>query len=323
MVEGDFIGLSASGSAALGNGASGVAIYAGASNNTIGGTVSGSRDSSRATAADGVYITDGATTGNVVEGDYIGTDRPARRPCPTTTAWSSRTGRPATPSAAPPQPPATSSRATTGMASTSSTAGPAATWSRGTYIGVTASGSAALGNGASGVAIYAGASNNTIGGTVPAPAMSSPATTATACISPTGGPPATWSKETISAPTPPARKPCPTTSAWSSRMGRPITPSAAPPHPPATSSRATTRMASRSSGTGPAATSSRETTLGSPPAAPRAWPTGEAACRSTPAPATTRSAGPSPAPRTSSRATGKRRVSSPTPGRPATSSPVT
>ena len=82
MVDGDFIGVTASGSAALGNGASGVAIYAGASKNTIGGTVSGSRDVISGNNGDGVYISDGATTGTVVEGDYIGTDSTGSKALP-------------------------------------------------------------------------------------------------------------------------------------------------------------------------------------------------------------------------------------------------
>ena len=59
---------------ALGNGASGVAIYAGAGYNTIGGTVAGSRDVLAGNYANGVCISDMGTSHNVVEGDYIGTD---------------------------------------------------------------------------------------------------------------------------------------------------------------------------------------------------------------------------------------------------------
>jgi titin len=74
VVEGDYIGLNASGSAALGNAQSGVGIVDGASNNIIGGTVSGSGDVISGNASNGVYISDGGTTGNLVQGNFIGTD---------------------------------------------------------------------------------------------------------------------------------------------------------------------------------------------------------------------------------------------------------
>ena len=86
MVEGNYIGVTAGGSVALGNGANGVAVFAGANHTTIGGTVSGSRDVISGNNSDGVYISDSGTTGNVVEGTSSAPTRPACTPCPTTTA---------------------------------------------------------------------------------------------------------------------------------------------------------------------------------------------------------------------------------------------
>ena len=79
VVDGDYIGLTASGSASLGNDESGVGIYAGSSNNTIGGTTTGEGDVISGNNWEGVHIvgtgtTDNETSGNVVEGDYIGTN---------------------------------------------------------------------------------------------------------------------------------------------------------------------------------------------------------------------------------------------------------
>lgn len=74
MVEGNYLGVTASGSVALGNAESGVAIYAGASDNTIGGSVAGSGNVISGNVNNGVYISDLGTTGNVIEGDDIGTD---------------------------------------------------------------------------------------------------------------------------------------------------------------------------------------------------------------------------------------------------------
>ena len=73
IVLGDYIGVSANGSSGLGNGASGVAIFGGASANVIGGTAAGSRDVISANNV-GVNIYDSGTGGNEVASDYIGTD---------------------------------------------------------------------------------------------------------------------------------------------------------------------------------------------------------------------------------------------------------
>ncbi len=75
LVEGNYIGTNAGGTAIIsngnggnGNGAEGVKIANGATNNTASGnTISGN-------AGSGVFIADSGTTGNVVNGNYIGTD---------------------------------------------------------------------------------------------------------------------------------------------------------------------------------------------------------------------------------------------------------
>ena len=72
VVEGDYIGTNAAGGAALGNGASGV-FFSSAPGNTIGGTTAGARDIISGNSGEGVWITSGAS-GEVIEGDYIGTD---------------------------------------------------------------------------------------------------------------------------------------------------------------------------------------------------------------------------------------------------------
>ena len=153
--------------ASLANIGNGVEIFDGALDNTLTGDVISNNGNY------GVYISDPTTSGNVVEGSVIGTNAAGWPPCPMTWACSSPAGQTTAQSAGPPSPPATSSRATAPMASTSSTTRPA-TWSRAiTSVfprapptgGHAASLPFALGNGASGVAIYAGASHNTIGGT--------------------------------------------------------------------------------------------------------------------------------------------------------------
>jgi hypothetical protein len=168
VVEGNFIGTDVSGSQRLGNAASGVAVFAGASDNLIGGTASGSGNTISANVIYGVFISDFATTGNVVEGDFIGTDASgalalgngnsgvviynnatnnliggtmaAARDVISGNGWNGvDIGNPGT----------------TGNVV------------EGDFIGVTADSSGALGNVASGVAVFGGASDNLIGGTAP------------------------------------------------------------------------------------------------------------------------------------------------------------
>ena len=72
LIAGNLIGLNAEGTAAVPNGPSGVLVNA-ASNNTIGGTTASARNVISGNADDGIDLFS-AATGNVVVGDYIGTD---------------------------------------------------------------------------------------------------------------------------------------------------------------------------------------------------------------------------------------------------------
>ena len=74
LIEGNYIGTNAAGSAALGNAYNGVEINGASSDNTIGGTVAGARNVISANANWGVVIWQTGTSGNLVEGDYIGTN---------------------------------------------------------------------------------------------------------------------------------------------------------------------------------------------------------------------------------------------------------
>jgi hypothetical protein len=73
-VSGNYIGLAASGTTKLGNGI-GVVISWGAQNNTIGGDTEGERNVISGNDQDGVIIFENNTTGNIVSGNYIGTDK--------------------------------------------------------------------------------------------------------------------------------------------------------------------------------------------------------------------------------------------------------
>ena len=170
VVEGDYIGVTADGAGALGNTYSGVNIYGGASGNLIGGTTPGSGDVVSDNSDYGVYISDDGTTGNVVEGDDIGTDSSGMLPL------GNQEGGMLIQNGA--------SDNTIGGTSTNARnvitandgdgvdigeSGTTGNVIEGDDIGVTANGAAALGNtdNGAGVAIYGGASGNIIGGTAP------------------------------------------------------------------------------------------------------------------------------------------------------------
>ena len=73
VVQGDFIGTDSASGAALGNSGNGVLIAAGATGNVIGGVTAGARDIISGNTYSGVAVEGTGTTGNVIEGDFIGT----------------------------------------------------------------------------------------------------------------------------------------------------------------------------------------------------------------------------------------------------------
>ncbi|MBC8233929.1 hypothetical protein H8E77_30645, partial [bacterium] len=74
VVIGNYIGIVVTGTAALGNTHGGVDIYGGAQSNTIGGTTAGERNIISGNSNHGVLMWGSGTNGNVVSGNYIGTD---------------------------------------------------------------------------------------------------------------------------------------------------------------------------------------------------------------------------------------------------------
>jgi titin len=165
-VEGNFIGSDLSGSKPLGNGASGVAIFNGASNNLIGGAGAAAGNTISGNSGYGVYISDSGTAGNVVRGDLIGTDASG------THALANGSGGVVIKSGATNNTiGGTTVEARDVISGNSSNGvgigngGTTGNVVEGDYIGTDLSGSQCLGNAASGVSLYAGASRNTIGGT--------------------------------------------------------------------------------------------------------------------------------------------------------------
>jgi titin len=159
VIEGNYIGVDATGTFALGNGYEGVLILHGAGN-TIGGTSPGARNIISGNLDEGVYATADST---VIQGNYIGTDVTGTADLGNSGNGVSMTGA-----------------VDITLGGTSPGAGnivSANGWHgvyvasvntviQGNYIGTDVSGTADLGNAGDGIFVQ-GASGNTIGGTSP------------------------------------------------------------------------------------------------------------------------------------------------------------
>ncbi|MGB6836290.1 MAG: hypothetical protein WBF66_01130 [Dehalococcoidia bacterium] len=170
VVEGNYIGTDKTGTADLGNVKDGVNLYE-VPGNTVGGTAAGARNVISGNNRNGVLIHGSTATGNVVEGNYIGTDA-------TGTADLCNTGYGVLIEDAPGN---TIGGTAVGAGNVISGQAPLTTsngygvgiiWPgatdnvvEGNYIGTDKTGTADLGNQRAGVIIHLGASNNTIGGT--------------------------------------------------------------------------------------------------------------------------------------------------------------
>ena len=81
VIVGNYIGTDAAGTGALGSSDDGVEIREGASNNTVGGTTPGERNM-LSSNEDGLEIEAGSGSGNVVQGNFVGTDVSGTLPLP-------------------------------------------------------------------------------------------------------------------------------------------------------------------------------------------------------------------------------------------------
>ena len=166
IVEGNYIGTNAAGTAALANN-TGVIIEADADNNTIGGTIAGAGNVISGNSNYGVAVTIPGTSGNEIEGNYIGTDFTG------TVAVANGTGilLEATGDTVGGTTAAArnviSGNTTDGVEIEST--GTTGNTVEGNFIGTTITGSAALGNGSFGVLIHGGATSTTIGGSTSTP----------------------------------------------------------------------------------------------------------------------------------------------------------
>jgi hypothetical protein len=84
LVQGNYIGVNANGTAALGNGQDAVTIN-GVAGNTVGGTTAGARNILSGNMESGVFVLTIGATNNVIAGNYIGTDQTGKVAIPNRT----------------------------------------------------------------------------------------------------------------------------------------------------------------------------------------------------------------------------------------------
>lgn len=165
QVQGNYIGLKADGSGALGNVSGGIRIASGNKNNTIGGTAAGARNVISGNTGAGISMSETGTTNNLIQGNYIGLN-PAG-----TGALANQRGIFIEHDASGNTIGGTTVAARN-VISTNDTAnieifgsGATANLVQGNYIGTQADGVSPLANPGRGVYIVSSAANNTIGGT--------------------------------------------------------------------------------------------------------------------------------------------------------------
>ena len=169
LVQGNFIGTDVTGAAALGNAGDGVGIEGdsnAASSNTIGGTTAAARNIISGNNAHGVEIAGSTATGNIVQGNFIGTDVNG-----TADLGNAGSGVLVLAGASSNSVGGTTAGAGNVISGNDSVgislsnAGTSNNLVQGNFIGTDVNGTADLGNSFDGVFIGGGATNNTIGGT--------------------------------------------------------------------------------------------------------------------------------------------------------------
>lgn len=166
LVQGNYIGISFGGNAPLGNSENGIAIRAGAANNTVGGLVAGARNVISANGSHGLEISGVGSSGNLIQGNYVGINKDGNADlgngnfgvviavgATNNTVGGTVTG---------------ARNVVSGNAKgvVITGAGSAGNLIQGNFIGTNALGTGSLGNDSAGVSIAAGAANNMVGGTV-------------------------------------------------------------------------------------------------------------------------------------------------------------
>jgi len=168
LVEGNYIGLNAAGTAALPNTWAGIEIFNGAQGNSIGGTPPARRNIISGNGLQGVLISDTNTAGNMVEGNFIGLAPSGNAPMANNSAGVNIANGAQANRIGGVQPGAgnvISGNAFQGVSLQDS--GTKGNLVQGNWIGLNAAGDAPIPNLSAGVGIYAPAQSNIVGGALP------------------------------------------------------------------------------------------------------------------------------------------------------------
>jgi len=166
-VQGNYIGLDAFGQNAVPNGWSGINFFNGAQSNIVGGLTPALRNVISGNSLQGIVISDAATSSNVIEGNYIGTNPNGTAAIANGWAGVDIFGGANNNLIGGPTPAARNVISGNGLQGIAiSQTGTANNIAQGNFIGLNTSGNVRVPNGASGILIYNSAQSNTIGGSV-------------------------------------------------------------------------------------------------------------------------------------------------------------
>jgi len=165
-IQGNLIGTTATGTAALGNANNGIYLI-NSPGNTIGGLVPAARNIVSGNGSSGVYLNGSGTTGNLVQGNYLGTTSNGSLALPNTVDGVTVNGAPGNTigGAIPGAGNLISGNSQGGISLNG--AGATGNLVQGNYIGTDVTGTSALANAFSGITI-SGGSSNLVGGTATA-----------------------------------------------------------------------------------------------------------------------------------------------------------
>jgi titin len=163
LIEGNYIGLNAAGSAAVGNTYDGVAVLSAGGGNVVGGTAPGAGNIISGNGRFGVDLLGAGTAGNAVQDNFIGTNPAGGAALPNGGAGVTVLFGPASNTVF-----GNLVSGNSGLGVLLAGTGTVGNVVQGNWVGPSSAGGTALANGGCGVEVAAGATGNLIGGSTPA-----------------------------------------------------------------------------------------------------------------------------------------------------------
>ncbi len=166
LVEGNLVGVNQAGTKALPNAGAGIGVFGGSTNNTIGGSTTGSGNILSGNQVNGLFVADAGTSANLVEGNLVGVDASGSLAIPNAgaalvianTASGNTIGGSTAGSGN-----VVSGNAVDGIDISNSSGNLV----EGNLVGVNQAGTKALPNAGAGIGVFGGSADNTIGGSTP------------------------------------------------------------------------------------------------------------------------------------------------------------